>query len=197
MLEEKLPRGRLPIELTALMSWAVEGNVCLACRTPSGRRRRAATVSSRTSQAGDDLFGIERGGLLSQINVTVDLASERQGRRGRRCGANLRAPIAAFESRCREPNAPVYVRARGDRRRPMRCRHPPRHLQIRPARNCRRLRLRNSRRQYDREAALVCRSLRSTIATTLSSLWKGIGVVGALTSRGIIGLAPYAMQSTR
>ena len=81
MLEEELTRGRLPVELTALMSWAGEGNVRFAviCHqaTEEGRQQCLPVFQ----QAGDDLLGIEGRRLLSEVNIAVDLARGCKGAR--------------------------------------------------------------------------------------------------------------------
>ena len=76
MLEEKLARRRLPVELTALMSGTVEGYICLAVACHQATEEWWQQCLPIFQQAGDDLFGIEAGCLLSQVDITVDLASD-------------------------------------------------------------------------------------------------------------------------
>ena len=74
MLEEQLAGGRLPVELAALMSGAVEGDVCLAViRHQPAEERRQQRLSVH-QQAGDDLLGVEGRGLLAEVDIAVDLA---------------------------------------------------------------------------------------------------------------------------
>ena len=197
ILEEDLPGGRLAIELAALVARAVEGDVRLAVighqPAEEGRQQGLAVID----QARDDLLGVEGWGLLPEIDVTVHLADHLGdvdvgdaagiGERPER-GAETQPPDRTHElARLLEPAV----------LRPSRYRRRPKHPRIRRRRSCREPRPRSPRAAIWSSSSLVCALVASTIATTLSSLWKGMATVGAFTSRGITGSPSSITQSTR
>ena len=78
VLEEDLAGRRLPVELAALVSRAVEGDVGLVVvgHEPAEERRQQAHPV--LDDARHDLLGVEGGRLLSEVDVALDLAGHAQ-----------------------------------------------------------------------------------------------------------------------
>ena len=76
MLEEELTCRRLSVELAALMPWAREVNVGLAVVGHKPAKERRQQRLPVLHKACHDLLGIERRGLLAEVDVAIDLAGE-------------------------------------------------------------------------------------------------------------------------
>ncbi len=197
MLEEQLAGRRLPVELAALMSRAVEGDVCLAVIRHQPAEERWQQRLSVHQQAGDDLLGIERRGLLPKVDVAVDLARWASTAMSASLVGIRQRPQAACEpdraNRPRQPRAPSRPIA-VDRSDVGADRGVLRDVAVGTVGD---LDLEAFGRDLLEQGLDRCGAVLSTIATILSSLWKGIATVGDLTSRGIIAHFRCATQSTR
>ena len=79
VLVEELTGGRLAVELTALVSRAGKGNICLGVVRHEAAEERRQQAHAVVANAGDDLLGVERGRLLAEIDEAVDFADDSRG----------------------------------------------------------------------------------------------------------------------
>ena len=105
VLEEELAGGGLPVELAALVTRAVEGDVGLGVVGHEAAEERGQQAHPVVDDAGHDLLGVEGGGLLSEVDVAFDLSDHFQH-------ADVRDPVRVGEGPQRRPEAHRPYRAR-------------------------------------------------------------------------------------
>ena len=191
ILEEDLPGRRLAIELARLGGRGSRRRCSPRRHRPSARRRRAAAGSCRSSPGSRRSAWRRRPGSAGR---------DRRSRRPRRSASSdsmseMPRESASAQSGVRKPKPPDRAH---EARAPLR-RRRPRRADVGADRSIlgdvageavADLDLEALARRSGRAAPWSARLSRSTIATTLSSLWNGMATVGALTSRGITGRPP-------
>ena len=78
MLEEQLARRRFSVELATLVARAVEGDVGLGIVGHEPAKERRQQAHPVVDDARHDLLGVEGGGLLSDVDVALDLSEHPQ-----------------------------------------------------------------------------------------------------------------------